>query len=254
VSIRQAPPRPQQLPSEPAGQAALPLRVLWERVRAPEAGRAEVDALLRGLSQPLGEGEAARERADLLLSLIEDRRVGSFKGSNGRRVRASAAEALMALGHPYALELPPEALDAMAQERRQAHAAVPDSPAPVGAISRQQVGLCIALGVALVEGVFLLRSASNGVGWLLFVLATLVGPAFVLVSETGMRNRLLHYACLTVMSLPFLMLLATGGVMWLMNGYHKNERTLQHFFPLSLALGHFVAMKCLHGRNPEQGA
>ena len=86
------------------------LEVLLQEARAPGAVRAEVDALLVGLSQPLGPEHSPRERANLLLSIIEDERIRDFTGSDGRTVQRAAVQALMALGYPYALEIPPEAL------------------------------------------------------------------------------------------------------------------------------------------------
>jgi hypothetical protein len=92
------------------------LSALVEEVRAPGAARAEVDALLAGLSQPLPPDHPPRERADLLLSLIGDDMIASYTGTNGRTVRAAAIQALIALGYPYALEVPPEALEAMTRD------------------------------------------------------------------------------------------------------------------------------------------
>jgi hypothetical protein len=90
--------------------------VLLEEVRAPGAARAEVDALLAGLSQPLPSDASPRERADLLLSLIEDAQIADYTSTNGRTVRVAAIQALLALGYPYALEVPPEALEAKARD------------------------------------------------------------------------------------------------------------------------------------------
>jgi hypothetical protein len=95
-----------------------PLDSLVQEVRAPGAGRAEVNALLEGLSQPLAPEHSPRERADLLLSLIGDELIASYTGSDGRTVRGAAIQALIALGYPYALEVPPEALEARAREER----------------------------------------------------------------------------------------------------------------------------------------
>lgn len=92
------------------------MSVLVEEARAPGAARAEVDALLAGLSQPPPPEASLRERADLLLSLIEDAQLAGYTGSDGRTVRAAAVQALLALGYPYALEVPPEALAAKARE------------------------------------------------------------------------------------------------------------------------------------------
>jgi hypothetical protein len=92
------------------------LSALVEEVRAPGAARAEVDALLAGLRQPLPPDHSPRERADLLLALIGDDMIAGYTGSNGRTVRAAAINALIALGYPYALEVPPEALEAMVRD------------------------------------------------------------------------------------------------------------------------------------------
>lgn len=86
------------------------LRSLVEEVRAPGANRADVDALLHRLSAPLLEGESARERADALLDLLHDAHLSGLTGGDARPVRAAALEALLALGFPYALEVPPELL------------------------------------------------------------------------------------------------------------------------------------------------
>jgi hypothetical protein len=92
------------------------LEVLVEEVRAPAAARAEVDALLAGLSLPLASGASPRERADLLLALMGDEQVADYTGTDGRTVRTAAIQALIALGYPYALEVPPEALEAKARD------------------------------------------------------------------------------------------------------------------------------------------
>ena len=102
--------------SSESGVASLPealpaLEVLIERARAPDAARAEVDELIAGLAQPLPPEQSPRERADLLLSLIEDKHLGDFTGTQGLTVRSAAVEALLALGYPYALEVPPDALE-----------------------------------------------------------------------------------------------------------------------------------------------
>jgi hypothetical protein len=97
-------------------EALPPLASLIEEARAPGAGRAEVDALLAGLSQPLPPESSPREHADLLLSLIGDDMIASYTGTNGRTVRKAAIQALMALGYPYALEVPPEALEEKSRE------------------------------------------------------------------------------------------------------------------------------------------
>lgn len=86
------------------------LRSLVEEARAPGASRADVDALLLGLAGPLAEGESARERSDVLLDILQDAQLSGVTGSDTRPVRTAALEALMALGFPYALEVPPDLL------------------------------------------------------------------------------------------------------------------------------------------------
>jgi hypothetical protein len=73
--------------------------------------------MLQGLSLPPPPNVSARQRADLLLSVIEDAQLADYAGSDGRTVRAAATQALLALGYPYALEVPPEALEASAREK-----------------------------------------------------------------------------------------------------------------------------------------
>ncbi len=92
------------------------MTVLVEEARAPGAARAEVDALIAGLSQPLPPEISPRERADLLLALMQDEQLADYTGTHGRTVRSAAIQALLALGYPYALEVPPEALEAKVRD------------------------------------------------------------------------------------------------------------------------------------------
>jgi hypothetical protein len=103
------------------------LSQLLERARAPGAGQAEVDALLSGLALPLAPGEDAGARADLLHDILEDKRVGSLRGSTGQRVAYAAVEALVALGEPYSLAVSPELL---AKARAHRSRPVPRPPGP----------------------------------------------------------------------------------------------------------------------------
>ncbi|WP_224371576.1 hypothetical protein [Hyalangium versicolor] len=87
------------------------LSVLVSTVRSPGVTRNDVDALLQRLARPLADGESPRARADVLLSLLESSDVGELQGSEkGLTVHAAAVQALLELGYPYALEIPPEAL------------------------------------------------------------------------------------------------------------------------------------------------
>lgn len=78
---------------------------------APEATDSERDALLYAISRPLAPEASPREHADLLLALLSDERSLGLTGSNGRTLKKAATQALLALGYPYALELPPELVE-----------------------------------------------------------------------------------------------------------------------------------------------
>jgi hypothetical protein len=78
---------------------------------APDATDSERDALLYAISRPLPPEASPREHADFLLSLLMDEHSHTLKGSTGRTVKQAAVQALLALGYPYALEIPPELLE-----------------------------------------------------------------------------------------------------------------------------------------------
>lgn len=84
---------------------------------APEATDSERDALVYAISRPLAPEASPREQADFLLSLLTDERSLALTGSNGRTVKKAATQALLALGYPYALELPPEVVEQSAGDR-----------------------------------------------------------------------------------------------------------------------------------------
>lgn len=138
-----------------------------EEVRTLGATRAQVDALMAGLAQPLLPEQSARERADLLLSLIEDAHLSSLLGSSGRTVRHAALEALVALGYPYALEVPPEALPPTWQLSRE-----PDKRRkPLS--TRGWVGFGIIALTAVVPMIPAFGSMSRSGRWDLFLLLIL---------------------------------------------------------------------------------
>ncbi|NOK15881.1 hypothetical protein [Corallococcus carmarthensis] len=101
-----------------AGAAAPSLKALVEAVRAPDTTQADTDLLLAALGRaPTGE-ETPRDRTDLLLELMAPGApVGDLRARNGVTVRHAAKEALLELGHPYALELPPEVVELEARRR-----------------------------------------------------------------------------------------------------------------------------------------
>jgi hypothetical protein len=107
---------PAHAPDE--GATPVALSRLLEEVNSPSAARKDVDALLSGLERPLAADESPRERADFLLSVLNSRHVCSMKGSRRQSVQSAAVRAMMELGHPYALEIPPEALDGADQDAR----------------------------------------------------------------------------------------------------------------------------------------
>lgn len=145
-STRPAPP-PAEESAPPLLGSAAPLRVVLEEVRAPGANRADVDLLVRRLSGPLAEGESPRERADVLLEVLTDSLLRGVSGSDGRPVRAAAMEALLGLGYPYALEVPPDVLAELGPTDHSPH-----FPEGRGFL----VGILLILGVALAQNAYLL--------------------------------------------------------------------------------------------------
>jgi hypothetical protein len=182
-----------------------------EEVRAPGASRADVDALLRGLAGPLAQGKPARERADLLLALLQNEELRGLSGSDARPVRTAALEALLALGYPYALEVPPELLAELRPEARR-----PDL------LQRWnfQLGLALPVLAAVVECAFI--SAIDGSGssyfrgvarWLITLsLVTSVLPTLLAFLGTWKRRRVLNGLGIWPMGLAGLgvMLVALG--------------------------------------------
>jgi hypothetical protein len=185
---RLRPPRPDQDSSlETIGP--LPTRSslaeLLEAVRSPGVLRSEVDALLRGLARPLAEDETPRARADFLLSLIELQEMRELQASNGRTVRAAAVKALLDLGYPYALEVPPEAL---AEAQLPLEASPQEIPIP-GLIATG-VGLLVQLGYSMPALGKLLRREEAGALAGVFMLVVLVlGPAASAVLGGWLRIR-----------------------------------------------------------------
>jgi hypothetical protein len=99
------------IPSPPA-QESEPVPVL-ERLaalREPGVTAGEVDAFLASLEAPFLPGESPRERADLMLDVLEEERLCELRGSDGRRVGLAALETLLRLGHPYVFDVTPEML------------------------------------------------------------------------------------------------------------------------------------------------
>ena len=93
-------------------EAFPPLAALLAQVKSPGMVRADIDALIAAMGRAPAADESLRERADLLLGLMSrDNPVGKYRGENWTTVRQAAKAALLALGYPYALELPPEMVE-----------------------------------------------------------------------------------------------------------------------------------------------
>ncbi|RYZ33023.1 MAG: hypothetical protein EOO71_42940 [Myxococcaceae bacterium] len=103
---------PDDLSDAATGRAPSALKDLLEEVRSPAATRSDVDLLITALGRALAEDEPPRARADLLLGLMaRDNPVGDYTGRSGKTVRIAARDALLTLGFPYALEVPPELME-----------------------------------------------------------------------------------------------------------------------------------------------
>lgn len=240
--------------SEPVGLGEVPSpRWLLEEVRAPGAARAEVDALLRGLELPLGPGETAHERAELLHEIIEDEQVREYMGSGGRKVAHVAVLRLGELGFPHALEVPPE-LFAQARGARSGGAASFRKRSEHGGTAG--TGLVIVAGGLEVLPAIVL--ATNGkpadiaeaLVWILAASLTSFVPALLADSEPVLRTRWLHYLMLLAVALPGLgwlgltvLLLVMAGVSWL---------ALFSVLPLGMALLRLGGAKALYGPPPGE--
>ncbi|NOK09473.1 hypothetical protein [Corallococcus exercitus] len=112
---RPAPPTADETTDAPeplAAETSPPLAALLAKVKSPGMVRADIDALIAAMGRAPAADESLRERADLLLGLMaRDNPVGKYRGENWTTVRQAAKAALLALGPPYALELPAEMVE-----------------------------------------------------------------------------------------------------------------------------------------------
>ncbi|MFP2899500.1 hypothetical protein [Corallococcus sp. 4LFB] len=183
-ALRSAPPpstvdeAPTDLPAPVAAESYPPLTFLLEEVRSPGLVRADIDALIVGLGRPPAPDEPLRERADLLLELLDRNSAeGDYTGSGGMKVRHAAKEALLALGYPYALELPPELLETKRANGKEPGLSGGDITLAVVSLLYQSAGLVV---VGFFLKYFRIPAATEvamGIGavlWL-FTLLSLVG-------------------------------------------------------------------------------
>jgi hypothetical protein len=167
---------------KPPGRPSL--TELVDVLRGPAVMKEDVDAFLVAIGRPVADYESPRERADLLLALLEDPELRDYMGNDGRTVRVAAVEALLALGYPYALEIPPEALT----QARASVQAQRELRAPTG-------GLMVG-GLATLAQAFILVPAA-----LMFLFGGVAGSGSLLVAA----------ALLGVLMLPPA-LVALGGL------------------------------------------
>jgi hypothetical protein len=177
---------------------ATSLATLLEAVRSPGVTMTNVDALLRGLGLPLAEGESPRARADFLLSVLDDQGISDLQGSDKRSVRAVTAQALMELGYPYALELPPEALADTHRSRWD----LKGRDVPWAGLLAAFVALTVQGGLGLPWTWEMLSSGEEvNVGIGLLLLVGLLGPALAAILGGWGRIRWLQRFGLVMMAL-----------------------------------------------------
>jgi hypothetical protein len=102
---------PEEAPPAVTAAAALIQTLRNGPLTAAEA--AELAGAVAGIARA-----PSREAADLLLEVISRRELRLYR-HQGTTLHTLAVEALLELGHPFALEVPPEALEEANQEREE---------------------------------------------------------------------------------------------------------------------------------------
>lgn len=243
-----------EIPAQ-VSQAELPSpRALLEEVRSPGAARAEVDALLSGLARPLGPGESARERADLLHEILGDEQIRDYTGRGGRKVEHVAVLQLVELGFPYALEVPPE-------QYAQARAASGHRVVTRREGMNRGMGLAATTFAGAVESLPVLFFALDGrpsevalaLVWVLGVALTSFVPAAVAESGPVVSRDWLRTLLKVAVVLPALPWLAAAALMvvgTLMNG--SFSYALLALLPLGMGLLRLGGAKWLFGSSADQ--
>jgi hypothetical protein len=221
------------------GAPSLP--ELLAAVSSPGVLQEEVDALIRALSLPLAANEEPRARADFLLSVLETTQSSAPKGSNGRSLRVATVEALLSLGYPYALEVPPEALEEVARDRRDN---APRDIPRVG-IGAAVVAMLAQALVFLPGAIDILDGRNTSPFFILFMLGALWGPSLSALIGGWRRSRGLQRLGLITMALM--------GTVWLSASALLTARTTFPwvYFILSLTAGISLVGGAVLLRNPE---
>jgi hypothetical protein len=106
--------------------------------------------------------------------VLEDRDSAALKGSDGRTVLVAAVEALLELGYPYALEVPPEAL-AEAQRSREDSAPQDIPRAGIIAASIAMLAQSLPFIPGLIDS--LSGDRQPGLVFVLFIIGSIWGPS-----------------------------------------------------------------------------
>jgi hypothetical protein len=189
-------------------QGTPSLHDLLEAVRSPGVMKSDVDALLRGLALPVAGDESPLMRADFLLALVESSDVGPLEGSDGCTVRVAAVEALLELGYPHALQVPPDALE----EARRARAGPEPRDVPIVGLCAALVAVVVQCGVSMDGVSWLMQDSSTNVGKLLGVLllSMLLGPSVSAALGGWLRLRALQTLGVVTMMLAAVGWLGVG--------------------------------------------
>ncbi len=255
------------LPTEPLAdtEGAAPPQALEElrlRARAMESGQDDRDALLNEIERTPTPDEDLRARANVLHVIMDDPWLGGFAGSDGRRVDAAAAQALVNLGEPYASELSPEGRAALERQPEQPSAPAAsseESPVPARRSAatvfkaeqtpdRSGIGQAIATVLAALETLLLLIAMSDRPKGDLFV--TGMGAILVLTIAPAWLPRfggweVLRKLCLVLMTLTALPVVVVSTLALAYLG-------VLAAFPLIYGLARLVAMYLLFNAPPEQ--
>jgi hypothetical protein len=135
------------------GRAEL-ARLLAAAEAAPAgAGRQEAAGrLVAALGAGVPEGEDRRAVADLLVGALAAGRLEVLVDGEGRTARGAAAEALLGLGYPWALEIAPEDLAHLRQEQARREGAGAPGGRAAATLALGAVGGAALLAGAGVEG------------------------------------------------------------------------------------------------------